>query len=285
MAITNKKILIAVIVVQMAVCILLGTQKNGWFTDETWSYGLANSENYTFIDAETAKGNSETGWVDKNFFEDYVVVSRDVPISFNAAFENQRNDVHPPLYYCLLHVFCLLNRGSFSKWTGLALNFLILFFIDLLMYYIANYLLKDEKLSIIPILLWSFSGVGLSNILYIRMYLLLTCEMLAYVAIHIKLLKQHTVKIKDTFSILLIVACGGLTHYYFYLFVVCFSAPICMYFLLTKKIKKMFMYGINICAGVGMALCIFPEALVHIFGGYRGTEVIGNLVHGRSAGG
>lgn len=89
---------------------------------------------------------------------------------------------------------------------------------------------------------------------------------------------------KEIFALLFIVMCGSLTHYYFYLFVVCFSAPICIYFLFHKEIKQMFIYGINICLGVGFALCIFPEILQHIFFGYRGTEVIGNLSHGRDSG-
>ncbi|MCM1415003.1 MAG: hypothetical protein NC430_03645 [bacterium] len=276
--------IVAIIIVQIIICVLVGTQKKSIFCDEIFSYGLANSENYTFINPETAKQYSDTGWVDQSYFESYLQVSKEVPFSFYAAFENQKNDVHPPLYYCIFHIFSLLNNGVFSKWTGLALNFVVLILIDLLMLYISNYLLKDTRLSVICLLFWSFSGAGLSNILFIRMYMMLTCEMLAYVAIHIKIFKMRKMGIKDILSILLLVFCGGLTHYYFYLFVACFSGPICIYLLLNKKIKKMILYGTNICVGVGAALCIFPQALMHIFSGYRGTEVISNLTEGRDGG-
>lgn len=273
-----------IIFLQIILCILVGTQKKNFFCDEVYSYGLANSENYSFIDPETAKGYSETGWVDQDYFRNYIQVSSDIPFSFNAAFENQRNDVHPPLYYCILHIFSLLNGKNFSKWTGLSLNFITLIFTDILLLYISNYLMKNRRLSIIALLFWTFSGAGLSNILFIRMYMMLTCEMLAYVAIHIKFFEERKISIKGIWGLLFIIMCGGLTHYYFYLFVACFSAPICIYFLFHKEIKKMFLYGINISAGVGLALCIFPEILNHIFFGYRGTEVIGNLSHGRDSG-
>lgn len=277
----KRKLIMITISVQLVLCIVIGMQKRNFFCDETYSYGLANSEDYTFIDPETAKQYAETGWVDKKYFENYLQVSQDVPFSFKAAFKNQSNDVHPPFYYCLLHVFSLLNGGVLSKWTGLALNFVILILIDLCMFYLLNYLVNDIRVSILIILFWTFSGAGLSNILFIRMYMLLTCEMLAYVAIHVKLLEQQKMEIRDILNIILIVAFGGLTHYYFYLFVVCFSAPIGIYFMLSKRLKEMLMYGINICAGVVAALCIFPDTLIHIFYGYRGTETIGNLSHGR----
>lgn len=280
----NKIEIMIVIFVQIILCIFVGTQKKNFFCDEIYSYGLANSEKYSFIDPETAKGYSETGWVNQDYFKNYIQVSNDVSFSFNAAFENQRNDVHPPLYYCILHIFSLLNGKNFSKWTGLSFNFMMLIFIDILFLYISNYLLKNKRLSIIALLFWTFSGAGLSNILFIRMYMMLTCEMLAYVAIHIKFFEKRAISKKGILGLLFVVVCGGLTHYYFYLFVVCFSAPICIYLLFHKEIKKMFLYGMNISAGVGGALCIFPETLKHIFFGYRGTEVIGNLSQRRDKG-
>ena len=59
---------------------------------------------------------------------------------------------------------------------------------------------------------------------------------------------------------------------------------ICENVLLKKEMKNMFLYGFNICAGGVVALCIFPQTFIHIFCGYRGTEVIGNLAHGRDGG-
>lgn len=276
----TKVNLIGIIILQLILCILIGTQKKSLFCDETYSYGLANSEKYTFIDPETAKKYSDTGWVKREYFEDYLEISREVPFSFKAAFENQKRDVHPPLYYCVLHLFCLLNNGNFTKWTGLALNFVMLILIDAAMIYISNYFLKDKRMSIVAVFLWTFSAAGLSNILLIRMYMMLTFEMLAYVAIHIKMLEKQKIEIFDILGISILVVCGGLTHYYFYLFAVCFSMPVCIYFILDKKLYKMFTYAISICVGAGIALCVFPDTLMHIFHGYRGNEVIENLTHG-----
>ncbi|MCI8968862.1 MAG: hypothetical protein HFH75_15040 [Lachnospiraceae bacterium] len=59
----DKILIVGVIIFQLILCVLMGTQKKNFFCDEIYSYGLANSEAYTFIDPETAKQYAETGWV------------------------------------------------------------------------------------------------------------------------------------------------------------------------------------------------------------------------------
>lgn len=64
----EKILIVGVIIFQLILCVLMGTQKKSFFCDEIYSYGLANSEAYTFIDPETAKQYAETGWVDRKYF-------------------------------------------------------------------------------------------------------------------------------------------------------------------------------------------------------------------------
>lgn len=266
----------------MIMCFYLGHLKRSFFCDEIYSYGLANSEKYTFIDYTTSKWNSETGWVTADYFRNYVTVSEDAKLSFTAAFENQKNDVHPPLYYCLLHIASYINAGIFSKWTGLVLNFIILLLIDYLLFYIANYIFQNRIKSLLSVILWSCTAAGLSNILYIRMYLLQTAELIGYVALHVYLInlfsKKRTGKyFISSFLIIINVIIGGLTHYYFYLFAFFFSAPICLYLLIKKKLKALIIYSSSLLSGFILNLIIFPATLQHVFSGYRGTQVIANL--------
>lgn len=275
----NKLYIIVFIIMQVGICIVAGTNKKSFFCDEIYSYGLANSEAYTFIDPETAEQYSSTGWVDDEYFKGYIEVDERNRLSFRAAFENQKKDVHPPLYYCLLHLACWLFRGSFSKWTGIGVNILILVCTDLIFLFVADYLYQDMKKSVLAMMLWSCSAAGLSNILFIRMYLLLTCEILAFAALHIWWIKMRRteLKIRGHVMLLLLTALGGLTHYYFYLFVFFFSGVICSYLLFSRRIGVMLKYGITLIAGGLLAVAVFPGTVAHIFGGYRGTEVWKNL--------
>lgn len=268
-----------IIIIQFCICIYVGTEKKSFFCDEIYSYGLANSEAYSFIDPESARQYSSTGWVEAKYFKNYVEVSEDQKLSFAATVRNQINDVHPPFYYCLLHLICYFFRGHFSKWTGLGLNLIILFFIDIFFLYITNYLFRDMKKAILAMIFWSCSAAGLSNILFIRMYLLQTCQILAFVAVHIRVIKCGQIKFQklDYILMLLLVVSGGLTQYYFYYFVFFFSGVLCVYFLISRQIVKLIKYSASLLGGFVSALLIFPYTINHVLSGYRGTEVLSNL--------
>ena len=266
------------VVIQLMLLASFGHSKRTFMCDEICSYGLANSENYAFLDYNSSRQASESGWVREDFFRDYVAVSEGTGLSLRAPFENQKKDVHPPFYYILLHIVCFVFKGSFTKWTGLLLNFLIVIGLDALLFYIYLFLLKDDRKSMLALFLWACSAAGLSNILFIRMYLLQTLEIAAYMALHIYLYKRRRgLSAWSCVALGCLVAASGLTHYYFYPFAFFFSCPILFYFLLTRQFKRGFAYALSLLAGFCAALLIFPATLRHVFKGYRGTEVLRNI--------
>ena len=102
----GRVILLFIIIAQLLACIWIGQRKKGFFCDEIYSYGLANSENYSFLDYNSSKeyGVNSFGWVDADYFKNYV--EADDGFSLSAPIKNQINDVHPPFYYILLHAVC-----------------------------------------------------------------------------------------------------------------------------------------------------------------------------------
>lgn len=275
----GKVILLFVMLVQLLMCLWMGHQKRGFFCDEIYSYGLANSEHYSFIDYGTSKeyGANSFGWVDADYFKDYVEANDG--FSLNAPIQNQIHDVHPPLYYILLHAICSVFPNTFSKWTGIGLNLGIMLVVDILLYYIASYFFEnDNKKAVLALIMWGFSAAGISNILFIRMYLLLTAEILAYIAIHIHIAKcNNKLSLWKVCLLCCSVILGGLTHYYFYPFAFFFSAPICLFLLYRKKFIDFIKYAGTLLYGFAINIFAFPATLHHVFGGYRGTEVIKNV--------
>ena len=79
----------AVMILQLCICICAGRYKKSFFCDEIYSYGLANSASYAFIDPQSAERYSETGWVDEAYFKQYIEVGSKDGFSMRAAFENQ----------------------------------------------------------------------------------------------------------------------------------------------------------------------------------------------------
>lgn len=277
-------LLAAIIILQCAVCMAIGFNRQYMFTDEVYSYGLANSEEYSFLDPGTNTAILE--WTGPEYFLNYLQYNEEFPFSFHAAFVNQANDVHPPLYYCLLHIVCFFMPGlGYSLIPGTVLNACLLPFIDILIFYIAKYFSKSNFAAFATVILWAFSSAGLSNAMFIRMYLLVTLWILALVAFHVHFAKQNEPKAKHAgfayntaqyIELILIIAAGGLTHYYFYFFAASFGLCVCAFLLLQRKYKLFLAYGSGLWLGVGLALVIFPAALKHIFG-YRGEYATDNL--------
>ena len=188
----NKRIEILVIailiIIQSILYIIVGQQKQYLHIDEAYSFGLTHYDKIEIQDNDDFFDN----WHENKYFENYLSVSKNKIGDYKPVYENQKNDVHPPLYYLLLRFAMELSPEHFSKWTGIALNIVIYAFITIFMYLILKKLFKDEKYSNEKSAILAFMSsiilASLSNAIYIRMYALSTLNILITVFLHIKLL-------------------------------------------------------------------------------------------------
>ena len=133
-----KVLFVIIVIIQTIVCLWMMKNREYMFTDEVYSYGLANCESTPFIDP----GYDPTlkQWTDKTFFENYTKYDSSVPFSFDSAFRNQAADVHPPLYYCFLHLLCAAFPDAvYSVVPGILLNYIFLLLSDICLILLAKY--------------------------------------------------------------------------------------------------------------------------------------------------
>ena len=193
----NKKIEILLISISTLIYILCGALKTYIHMDEAYSLGLAS---YDKVEIQNNTDFYDT-WHDKSYYEDYLAVNEDEKFDFKQVYINQKNDVHPPLYYLLLRIAMGFSIGHFSKWPGIILNIIIFAFINIFTYLILQKLLKDQKYvkekSILLSFISSITMASLTNVIYIRMYALSTLNILITTYLHIKLFenKKPTIKL------------------------------------------------------------------------------------------
>ena len=100
----NKKIeiivLATILILQTLIYIFIGAKKSYIHMDEAYSMGLA-SYNKVEIQDNTDFYNT---WHSKEYYEDYMSVQENEKGKFSQVYENQKNDVHPPLYYLILRI-------------------------------------------------------------------------------------------------------------------------------------------------------------------------------------
>lgn len=264
-------ILILIIIFQILLGIYIGSKKQYLHIDEAYSYGLMNYDKENITDNEDFFNN----WHDKEYFLDYLEVNSDEVTDLKPVYENQKNDVHPPLYYLLLRIAATFTVDNFTMWTGIILNIIILGIASIILFAVSKKVFNSPLWALLVTGIYAISMALMETTLYIRMYALSTLNILLYILITIKIEeKQKNGKIDLKYMILtsLILLLGGLTHYYFFVYV--FGTYI---FILIKHIRKkehkfILKYTLTLAISAVIYLLIFPYAINHVFFGYIGID-------------
>ena len=128
-----EKIIISIIlIIQTIIFIIVGANKSYIHMDEAYSLGLASYDKVEIQDNE----NFYNIWHDGKYYEDYLCVNDDEIGQYKQVYENQKNDVHPPLYYLILRFAMGFHKNSYSKWPGIIINMIIYAFVTIFVYLI-----------------------------------------------------------------------------------------------------------------------------------------------------
>lgn len=278
----NKRIEIivisAVLILQTVLYIVFGTQKAYIHMDEAYSFGLASYDKTEIQDNADFYNN----WHDSDYFADYLRVDEDEIYDFSPVYKNQINDVHPPLYYLLLRLFMGASVGTVTFWTGLVLNIIISLFISVFIYMISQKLLANQRYikekSAFVTLITACTSICISNVMYIRMYCLVTLFIVMTLYMHINLLNEERLKPRNLVAMAAVVICGAMTHYYYLFFILPLFFLFIIKYVREKAYRNMLMYIATYVVSVMTYVSIFPYAFDHLFSGYRGEGVTDKLL-------
>lgn len=277
------KYLIIIILILVGIRVYFGYQKEDFFMDETFSYTLMNMKEGAGMIQTAPEFNNI--WISGDKIKNMLVVSKDEVLRYDTVYYNQTQDVHPPLYYFLLHTASALSFGNFTKWTGIILNILIFIGISFTLYVIGKKVFKSTIWAIVLVAIYGVSAGAIFSTIFIRMYELLILFVLLYLNKVIDILKKNIIDKeditkKDMLELVTIFVLGMLTHYHFIIISVLISLVLFIIMLFKKvKISRICTYvGINIL-GLLIYSAIYPSFYTHMFGTQRGTESTGNLLN------
>ena len=245
----KHKYIIVIFLLSSFFFILAGYNKNIFHVDESLSYSLANYDmgwmNYPF-----------NGTCTRYVMDGYR--AQNTAFRYDMVWHWQALDEHPPLYYALLHTVSSFFPHSLSKWFGFSINYVSFILIQLFIYKLLLKLTNDnEKVSAFAVALYALNPTVISYALLIRMYMMLgvTYVMFVYFAyMYIKSFKSNY--LVGLFTVTVV---GGLSNYFYYVFLVIVCSLILIYFLLKKlPWQKLLMAIGSIVAAVISNLLIFP---------------------------
>ena len=170
-------IVFLLLIISVGFCAYVGFEtclsKRLFHLDESLSYSLSNEPRLGWLVYET------TDFVTKNYFADYGVTY--APFNYSQVIANQANDVHPPLFYLILHTICSLHPNEVSIWHGLSINYFSYLLNVFLVFMLVYYLSKKPILAFLSSLIYGLNPSILQGLIFIRMYQLTSTWIILFV--------------------------------------------------------------------------------------------------------
>lgn len=213
-------------------------------------------------------------WKTKEDLLNYLTIQKSDLGNYFSVWLNQTIDVHPPLFYFLVHFASGFSMNHFTKYTIFMVNFLFFLFTLLGIYKIMKNL-THKKWANLAMVCYGASLGAMSTLLFQRMYMMLTAFSVWYLYYTLKFLqKDFTKKEKIIYS--LIIFCGFLTQYYFCIYCVLLFGMAGFFLGKEKQFKKLKTLFFLHLIPAGLGILFFPASIVHIFFSYRGLGSTSN---------
>ena len=233
----------AVLLFQLLIILYFAEQKDGLFVDEIWSFNLANNYYYPFLRKGPDFFNQ---WLTAGDWNKTLSVGYGNIFTYDSVVYNISHDIHPPLYFLILHTVCSFFPEQYSKWLGLIPN-LFFFILSQIFLGVLVYKITKSKIRVLSTcLFYGFSWGAINTALFIRAYMLITLFGLVVINFHVsaleeeKDLKNEVVKLLGIYCFSI---CGILSHYYFLIFLFFLSIGFCLICVCKQKIKKAIIYA------------------------------------------
>ena len=266
---------LAAVALCLAVAVGYCVAKRDYYLDEIWSYGYANSH-YARVLSDTRGGDLSGTTLTRRDLLDYVSVGEGERMDVGSVLHNQAPDLHPPLFGLALNAASSLAPGTWSKWAGLGLNLACHAVALVALWALLRELGCSPAASACGVALWGLSRAGLSDVLYIRMYEMLTA-LTVLLALELAVLMRRGAS--GGARRLLPAAVGAtvflglMTQYYFaiYAFLACLAAG--THLLRRRRLGEAGALAACALAGVGLFLLAWPAALTNL-GAHNSTSNI-----------
>lgn len=255
---------------------LIGSNKAGFHVDEMYTFGLSNHQ---YDGSIMPSINIDKVYSGNELWREYTAVSLEHRFDYNNVFANQKADVHPPLYYMLIHTICSLFPETLGMWMGLLVNVILAIIVYWQLYWLFTCFIKEKRISLLFALFFVLGMGFINNLVFFRMYMLLSVWTNCLLILFCNNRVEEKADWKYCISLAMIIWGGLMTQYYFAIFTFFSCIVYACYVVIQKNWKKFILSAISIGVGVGLAIFTFPSMLRHIFLGNRGTEAFQNAFH------
>lgn len=257
--------LVIAVFASVLVSVLFSFYKSGYHVDEVWTYGLANSYHKPFLDG-TGRDDDSIHISSGDDYTKYLTTDNSDRFKFESVVYNQERDVHPPLFYFVIHLISSIFPGEFNKWIGIVPNLLYLVITLIFIYLITQKLTSNKLLPVISTLLYGLSVGAVDTSTYIRMYMMMTMFVTIFSYLHLRLVVDKAYNTRLLIALSLTTFLGIFTQYYFIIFAAVVGILTFIYLLISKQFNRLWKYCLAMLSALVAMLLIYPTAYKTMLG-------------------
>ena len=267
-----------ILLIQMIVIIIFAINKNNFFVDEIYSFGFANSYYmpiYLNCDYYDIMLNGE-------FWHNILTVQKTEIFDIKSVIYNIQTDVHPPLYYIILHMVSSFFPDILSKWMGIIPNIVFFIINQVLILAISKRIFKNIDFDknkffiLLPCIFYGFSLGTINSILFIRMYMLLSLWSILLLYLNIRLFENINNKqgIKNILiAIFFTIILGILTQYIYIIYAGLIFIGYTILFIKNKYYNEWKKYLLINIFSIIITYLIYPKMLMQLMGNNMVTDI------------
>lgn len=254
----NRSLLLLFITIILAAFMqgILAANKITITHDETISYLSATVNQGDFERIFQNNVYPANRWVSVGTWKEWFEL--DKPFSFRQiGIDLAESDIHPPLYFWLLHLWTWLF--DVHPWTGPTLNILLQAIGAIGLFHLARRVLKDNFEALAVVFIWSVSPAVLTATLEARQYTLFGVFAIFFIWLIVIAVDRLRALDWRIWILLAIVTAGGaLTHYQFIL-IVAGAVLIFVLKLLRHDLKRVAFVGTAVTVGYLLSFVLHPR--------------------------
>jgi len=249
-----RLVCIAILILASINVLYWGNRKQGMFLDEIYSYSFANFQKMSGMSLDSLIDRA----IPQSFIREVLEVQEGERFDFKSVYNNIKLDRHPPLYYSLMHLVSSFFPNSHSKWIGISLNWVFYLLLLCLYFQLIYKLFCSLFISASTTCLFAISRIGVSCVIQIRMYAILTLfsVLLVYQLWNV----FHNDNTKRSYLVIAItIWLGIMTQYIFVILASLMCVFFIVYFIYEKRYKDSIALVVSFLTGIILSIVTFPD--------------------------
>lgn len=188
--------LVIILVVQVLLLIYWGNEKSNYYWDEYFSfdnahyYSSSTPRRVKLDDSDLYKTDT---WIAATDLKDTYIVTKDISIlNDSPSYVIKKFLSYKPYMGILNIVETVFFEGEMSKWSGISLNIVIFVIGQILLYCLVNEITKQKDIALLSVIAYGFSGMAISMVEFVRMYMWISTAVIIVTYIHFKMWIKDT---------------------------------------------------------------------------------------------